>query len=81
MQFCDSLWRMGYRGIAVQYYVFDRGLWSSVSVLVEKWHHVELEKLVPPDDLRKAMLLTWVLSRACGARDFHNALRWGMFLL
>ena len=74
----ETLFNMGHRSICIYFYTFDRALWASVGRILERWHHLMIEKEVPQEFLVKFFLMCWVVMAPCGAHDMHNALRWGM---
>ena len=73
----------GHRGIVVQHYVVDGGLYKCL-VLRSKQMHVQLAYERKDDeraeglDPRKLVLAEWVVHTQCVAHGCHNALKWGM---
>ena len=85
-EFAPTLREMGHMGIAVQHYLFDRGLGATLQRSFKQRHKLLATQrgtmtapngsVVSPE---LAELLEWTVGSGCGAHDTRNALKWALF--
>lgn len=80
--FCGNAREHGHMGLVVSHYCYDRGIFSSMSVLMKKTHRLVAENMLaagfedPADNI--IGLLELVATTPCACHDAHNALRWAV---
>lgn len=83
--FFPLLRTIGFEGVAVSHYVFDRAVYSPLARLARQRHALfyevhygEEERVGHPALLE---LKDWVLATGCCCHDIHNALKWGLLVV
>jgi hypothetical protein len=81
-KFFPMVRRLGFRGILVEHYAFDRLLQASLSRKVQQranlYYAAQSGEEGAPDDLALLEMKHWVVCTGCAAHDAHNALKWSL---
>jgi hypothetical protein len=77
-----TLRSMGHRGFAIEIKVFDRALFTALDSLFRQFHlHQRFQAFQANDPQALVLYLTeWTLTLPCVLHDFHNAVKWSLYL-